>query len=173
MKMPSPKNLRPASRIFIELAKYCYTTSASFETILQNNYILPRPLYFSLDFCNFDETVKTAHPRMLRVGPRGMSTSSLVFGRLTSKCRDLPWLFRRSLDHLLRGKVWKGSWMNWTALCCMCSNLAVNYRNDLNLAKVQLQSPRSSPRSRCMKTTKWWFIIASFFKCGLPVSKSF
>jgi hypothetical protein len=29
------KNLRTASRICIKLAKYCYTISASFETILQ------------------------------------------------------------------------------------------------------------------------------------------
>ena len=42
-----------------------------------------------------------------------------------------------------------------------------------HLAKVKLQSPRSSPGSCCMKTTTWWFIITSFFICGLPVSNIF
>jgi hypothetical protein len=35
MEMPPIINLRPASSIFIELAKYGYTTLASFETALQ------------------------------------------------------------------------------------------------------------------------------------------
>ena len=38
-------------------------------------------------------------------------------------------------------------------------------------ARVQYLSSRSSPRSCCMKATKWWFIITSFFKCGLPILK--
>ena len=54
----SPINyLWPASRIFIDLAKCCYTASNLFETILQNYWYLPRRLYFSFDFCKFNSTV--------------------------------------------------------------------------------------------------------------------
>jgi hypothetical protein len=47
------------------------------------------------------------------------------------------------------------------------------YRESSILAKIKVWSPRSSPGSFCMKTTKWWSIVTSVFECGLPVSKYF
>ena len=47
------------------------------------------------------------------------------------------------------------------------------YRESSNLARVQLLRPRSSLGSCCIKTTKWWYIIFGFSKCGLPVSNLF
>ena len=50
---------------------------------------------------------------------------------------------------------------------------AEGYRESSILAKVQLYNHRSWPGSCCMKTTKWWFVITSFIKCGFPVLKIF
>jgi hypothetical protein len=62
-RWPPINNLRPASRIFIELAKYCYTTSElHLRRSCRNIDILPKCLEISFDFCNFNET---ANPRYL------------------------------------------------------------------------------------------------------------